>query len=191
MVATAKEHALRWQELVQYHVIHITTYKTFLLKPHNLTKGDIAIKQVRPTDEKVRDLIEKLNQYQISLYGIEHCNLESPEMLEANQAIMLGAFQNDTLVGIGAIKIMGFYAEIKRMYVDENYRGQSIAADLLNRLENIAQTNSIYHIYLETGNQHHAAIRFYKKQGYSQVESFGYYRPNGVSIYFQKQLASS
>ena len=149
---------------------------------------NISIKPVLPTNEQVTRLIGKLNDYQISLYGAERCNLETPESLVQNKAFMLGAFDEQTLAGIGAIKLADSYGEIKRMYVEEAYRGLSIAENILSRLEAYATQKGIVRIYLETGNKHQKALRFYRRQGYSQVERFGHYTPNEVSVYFEKTI---
>ncbi|ANE49650.1 hypothetical protein [Flavisolibacter tropicus] len=76
---------------------------------------EIIIKQVDPADTQVLKLIGKPDAYQISLYGIEKCNLESPKSLNKNDAYMLGAFSGDQLVGIGGVKIIDSYSEIKRI----------------------------------------------------------------------------
>src|SRR4051812_37878322 len=114
----------------------------------------ITIKQISPLDENVIQLIEKLNAYQVALYGIEYCTLESPEDLEKNKAFMVGAYIKNILTGIGAIKIVTDYAEIKRMYTHEDYRGKRIAEKIINALEEYAAKNHIHKILLETGNLH-------------------------------------
>jgi putative acetyltransferase len=150
----------------------------------------MIVRKVIPTDHEVVALIDKLNQFQIDLYGLEACNLESPESLHAS-AYMVGAFSSENiLAGIGAVKLVSGYAEIKRMYVEENYRGQAIAHKVLTTLEDHARDNGVKTIYLETGNLHYAAIQFYKSMGYVEVERFGNYKPNSVSIYFSKLLVS-
>lgn len=148
----------------------------------------ISFKAVNPTDEKVMVLIQELNDYQISLYGKENCNLETPDSLAQHQAYMIGAFSVDILVGIGAIKIFDTYAEIKRMYVNAAFRGLSIAQTILVTLESYAQSKGIKRVCLETGYLHHAALLFYRKQGYREIESFGDYIPNAVSVYLAKSI---
>lgn len=149
----------------------------------------ISIKQVSPTDGNVQQLIRELNDYQLALYGIENCNLETPGSLVKNNAYMVGAFAEQHLIGIGAIKIYELYAEVKRMYVKEEFRGCSVAQNILHELEDHARKKGISSICLETGNLHHAAIKFYNRQGYQQIESFGSYKPNAVSVYLSKDTS--
>jgi putative acetyltransferase len=151
----------------------------------------MVIKPVLPTNSQAVALIEKLNQYQIGLYGLAACNLETPEALVQNNAFMVGAYREDTLIGIGAVKLFEQYAEIKRMYVEEPYRGLSIAESILNTLEEHVKQQGIGRLFLETGNLQQAAIKFYKKSGYCLVESFGDYKPNPVSRYFGKTILDS
>ncbi len=156
--------------------------------PPTSSQVEVHVKQVLPTHENVVALIEKLNQYQIALYGRQMCTLEPPEILEKNQAFMVGAFVNETLVGIGAVKLLDGYAEVKRMYVEENYRGLSIAGKILQALEAYAKQQHVKMICLETGNQHFSALKLYKKSGYQEVEIFGDYKPNQISIFLGKTL---
>jgi GNAT superfamily N-acetyltransferase len=88
---------------------------------------ELSIRKVIPTEKSVKHLIQKLDTYQIGLYGIEQCNLESPESLHKQECYMLGAFGGTDLIGIGGVKLFETYGEIKRMYVDDSYRGRGIA----------------------------------------------------------------
>jgi len=135
----------------------------------------------------VRRLVDALDQDQINLYGRASCNLEPIEELESSGAVLLGAFDANALIGIGAVKLESTYAEIKRVYVKRKYRGTGAAAALLKELEAHVWVRGLTHIYLETGSLQVAALRFYERLGYTRVERFGSYRPNAVSIYMGKQ----
>jgi putative acetyltransferase len=146
----------------------------------------IVYREVSPLDEAVVHLIDRLNQYQIHLYGVEKCNLEPPASLQQSQAFMIGAYSSGKLIGIGAVKLLSDYAEIKRMYVEEEFRGRAIAETILRHLEKYVLEKGIFRICLETGNKHASALAFYKKAGYTEIDKFGHYRPNEVSVYFEK-----
>jgi len=146
------------------------------------------IREVSVKDRDVLALIAKLDEFQLSLYGIEGCNLESASELLENKAYILGAFNEGVLEGIGSLKLCGSYAEIKRMYFEEAHRSTGMAVELIKGLEEYAITNRVPQIYLETGCFQKAAIKFYSKHGYDVVESFGKYQPNEVSIYMGKSL---
>lgn len=148
----------------------------------------VMLKSVLPNDDNVQALIDKLNNYQIGLYGLEKCNLESPDEMIRNNAFMVGAFVQTALVGIGSIKVKREYAEIKRMYIDKPYRGIGIAEEIINSLEQHAKNSGAKNICLETGNKHFAAMKFYNRLGYRQIEQFGDYKPNDVSVYYEKRI---
>lgn len=150
------------------------------------TPKPITISPISPADAQVQLLISKLDHFQIELYGRENCHLDSIETLLKSGAHMLGAFSDKQLVGMGAVKIMSGYAEIKRMYVEESHRGLGIAESILSRLEIYAVEQGENRICLETGIYHEAAMRLYKKLGYKVIDQFGEYKINGLSVFFEK-----
>ena len=152
---------------------------------------NIQIQTVNPYDEKVSSLIKILDQYQIDLYGRECCHLDSQEELSKENVVMLGAFVEENIAGIGAIKFLGEYAEIKRMYFNEEYRGLGLATKLLDGLEQIAKSRKVETIKLETGMKQLAAQNFYKKNGYVNSGPFGTYNVNHVSLFMEKSLPAS
>jgi putative acetyltransferase len=156
----------------------------------NLDERTIIVRPVSVDHELVQLLMDKLDQYQIGLYGMEHCHLDSVEVLQHSGAYMLGAYADDRLVGMGAVKLFDGYAEIKRMFVEEDFRGFGVAARILTALEAYAVQKGRKRICLETGYLHQSALRFYQRLGYSVVERFGSYTPNEVSIYFEKNIGN-
>lgn len=146
----------------------------------------ITISPISPADAQVQLLISKLDHFQIELYGRENCHLDSIETLLKSGAHMLGAFSDKQLIGMGAVKIMDGYAEIKRMYVEESHRGLGIAENILRRLEAYAVEQGENRICLETGIYHEAAMSLYKKLGYKIIDQFGEYKINGLSVFFEK-----
>jgi len=146
------------------------------------------IAPVSYTDPGVALLVDLLDKYQIGLYGILPCNLDSIAVLEKSRAYLLGAYHAGNLIGIGAVKLFAGYAEVKRMYIQNEFRGRGFAGDILSALENYTKNAGINKIYLETGYLQEQAIAFYKKCGYVQIEKFGTYEPNGTSVYFSKDL---
>jgi len=150
------------------------------------TPMPVIIQPISPADAQVQLLISKLDHFQIELYGRENCHLDSIETLLKSGAHMLGAFSGEQLVGMGAVKIMSGYAEIKRMYVEESHRGLGIAENILSRLEAYTIEQGENRICLETGIYHKAAMSLYKKMGYKVIDQFGEYKINGLSVFFEK-----
>lgn len=151
---------------------------------------EVIIQRVAASQPEVRALVLQLDQLQISLYGLEACNLEPLDLLEQH-GVIFGAYVGATLVGIGALKVLVGYAEIKRFYFLAEHRGRGGAAQLIARLESYARARGVDAVCLETGHLQRAAIRFYEKAGYRSVERFGAYTPNPVSVYMKKTLSAA
>ncbi|KAA1419896.1 GNAT family N-acetyltransferase [Mumia zhuanghuii] len=80
-------------------------------------------------------------------------------------------------------------AEIKRMYVRESVRGLGYARRMLAWLETSARGAGVTTIILETGQLQPEAIALYRSSGYADVEPFGYYAEDPLSVYLGKSLA--
>lgn len=81
-------------------------------------------------------------------------------------------------------------AEIKRMYVHHEYRGKPFyaAKAVLAELENRARGEGWSKLVLETGNEQKAAIKFYEREGYTQIPKFGAYVASGLSLCYGKNI---
>lgn len=62
--------------------------------------------------------------------------------------------------------------EIKRLYVKPAFRGQGLADRLLDALEHGALQLGYRTLYLDTKDDLEAAIRFYQRRGYREVERY-------------------
>lgn len=149
---------------------------------------NIKIIPIALEEPSVQELVLKLDTYQVALYGLANCNLESLEQLKRSPGVLMGAYDNGKLVGIGAIRIREDYAEVKRMYVDLMYRRCGIAYSILSALENVALRQNTKQIFIETGRLQTNAIRLYKRAGYKTVTKFADHVPNDISVYFGKEI---
>jgi putative acetyltransferase len=99
------------------------------------------------------------------------------------------AFADETAVGCGAIKqYEGRTAEVKRMYVLPEFRGQGIAVQVLNELENWARELNFSELILETGKAMNPAVRLYRKSGYLTIPNYGQYAGVETSVCMKKLL---
>ena len=77
--------------------------------------------------------------------------------------------------------------EVKRLYIQPDYRNHGSAARLLAILEEYASSQLYHCLKLDTLSSMLPAMAFYKKHGY--VETAAYYNnPNGNAVYFEKKL---
>ncbi|KUO18874.1 GNAT family N-acetyltransferase [Streptomyces dysideae] len=79
-------------------------------------------------------------------------------------------------------------AEVKRMFVIEQARGQGLARRILAALEEDARAADRIRMVLETGTKQPEAIALYTSSGYEPCTKFGYYRDYESSRCFAKAL---
>ena len=148
----------------------------------------ILIKQVDPTLAEVVELIYQLDEYQESMYPPESNHLDSLDELSKQNVDFLAAYDESKICGIGAVKVLSDYGEIKRLYVPEKHRGKGIAREIVEELENCLVKRSIFTARLETGIHQHEAIDLYKKLGYSETTPFGDYMKDPLSVFLEKKI---
>lgn len=106
------------------------------------------------------------------------------------QARFLVALIDDVAVGCGAVQpVDACSAEIKRMYVRPQDRGQGVARRLLAALEREAAAAGWTTLLLETGTRQPEAIRLYESAGYRQIPAYGHYVGDPYSVCMAKRLA--
>ncbi|MFD9441070.1 GNAT family N-acetyltransferase [Streptomyces sp. NPDC060006] len=79
-------------------------------------------------------------------------------------------------------------AELKRMYVVDEARGNGLARRILAALEDDARAAGRTRMVLETGNKQPEAIALYASSGYAPCVKFGHYRFHDDSRCFAKLL---
>jgi putative acetyltransferase len=151
----------------------------------------LNIKKCSPFDQQVSNFIDALDKYQQQLYPPESNHLEPKENLKADTCCLLGCYKADVLIGIAAAKSVDGYGELKRFYVPEEFRGQSIAECLMAALEKWLKGRGVSDVYLETGIHQHAALRFYEKLGYVRCGPFGAYALDPLSVFMKKNISDS
>lgn len=99
------------------------------------------------------------------------------------------AYYSDQPVGCGAIKAFGEDSmEVKRMFVLPEFRGKSIAQQILTELESWTLEMGKTKTVLETGQKQPEAIALYFKSGYQRIPNYGQYIGIENSWCFEKQL---
>ena len=99
------------------------------------------------------------------------------------------AYVGDLAVGCGAFKQhSGQTAEIKRMFVRPESRGQRIAAQILSDLEAWAGEAGFTESVLETGFKQPEAIALYERSGYTVIPNYGQYADLANSVCMKKTL---
>jgi GNAT superfamily N-acetyltransferase len=78
--------------------------------------------------------------------------------------------------------------EIKRMYVDKNYRGRSISKMVLHELENWAMEKGFKYAILETSIHFNTAQYLYTQAGYVVIPNYDQYEGLEESVCMKKKL---
>ena len=150
----------------------------------------LSLKVVR-TDSSHSDfqkLVEVLNQELLIRDGEEHSFYAQFNQIDSLKHVVL-VYQKDKPVGCGSIKPFSEKAaEVKRMFVLEEYRGQGIAQAVLKELEKWALELGFSECVLETGKKQVEAIRLYQKSGYFQIPNYGQYQGIENSICMKKTI---
>jgi GNAT superfamily N-acetyltransferase len=79
-------------------------------------------------------------------------------------------------------------AEVKRVFMRDEYRGKGLSKELLSRLEVKARDRGYEKLILETGKHLHQAIGLYLKLGYEITENYGQYKNMAESVCMSKVL---
>ena len=98
-------------------------------------------------------------------------------------------YENDVAVGCGAFREKeSDTVEIKRMFVNPDYRKRGIAAAVLKELENWAAELNYTYTILETGKKQPEAISLYQKSGYTIIPNYPPYEEMDNSVCMKKTL---
>ena len=149
------------------------------------------LKLVRTTnkDPQLQKLIKALDTDLAISDGDDHAFYTQYNGLEKIKHVILGFLENQA-IACGAIKkYSNDCMEIKRMYVQPDYRGRAYAVSVLNELESWAKELGYTHCILETGLNQAAAIRLYQKAGYERIENYGQYAGVEKSLCFKKHIS--
>lgn len=148
--------------------------------------------QIIRTDSSNPDfrlLVSLLDQDLAVRDGAEHAFYAQYNKIDKIRQVVV-AYREGVAVGCGAIKpYKTGVAEVKRMYVQEELRGQGIARKVLEELERWAAELGCTSCILETGKKQPEAISLYQKCGYTTIPNYGQYAAVENSVCMQKQLA--
>ncbi|MGL5434524.1 MAG: GNAT family N-acetyltransferase [Lachnospiraceae bacterium] len=148
---------------------------------------------VRYTDGTDSDFIElcyQLDTYLNNLVGGEENRAEYiPHNALHDIHDVWVAYESNVPIGCASYKkISSNTAELKRVFVCAEYRGNKIAEQLILELESKARQQGYRRLVLETGEPLIAATHLYRKLGYRVIDNYGPYVDMPESICMEKQL---
>lgn len=99
------------------------------------------------------------------------------------------AYDCDQAVGCAAIKRYDDEsAEVKRVFIREEYRGQKISKELMKLLEQTAKEQGYSCLLLESGEILVEAMALYRKTGFTVIPNYGPYVDMPESVCMKKEL---
>jgi putative acetyltransferase len=158
-----------------------------------LAKPGVAIERALSATTDVRVLIEGLDAELAQHYLPEQRHGLALEAIFQPHIRFFLARREGEAVGCGGVALFDEFAEIKRMYVHPQARGQGIADVIFARLAEEAADAGLSLLRLETGTQQDAAIRFYRRCGFSPCAAFEPYASmagNAIvtSVFLEKRI---
>ena len=90
-----------------------------------------------------------------------------------NRGLLLVVMDDKKLVGTGAIKkLEENIAELKRLWLIEEYHGQRIGYQVVSQLLDFARAHGYEKVRLQTSQKQERAVRFYKQFGFYEIPSY-------------------
>lgn len=134
-------------------------------------------------------LLGQLDAYFAALYPAESNHLMDIASLTGPEgAFLVARDAHGKLAACGAYVARGAYAEVKRIVVDPAFRGQGIGGLLLAKMVARARADGFDSLKLETGISQPEALGLYRRDGFTEIEPFGHYQLDPLSIFMEKRL---
>ena len=163
------------------------------MSPHvDWVPSSFQLRRVRYDSPDAMALTEQAQQFYVDLYGgPDETPFTADEFTPPQGGFYVG-YLDERPVAMGGWRFSPVIApveairpaEIKRMFVRADVRQQGLARRLLIALEAEAREAGADWIILEAGRPQVAAIALYRRCGYVDIASFGYYadKPSVVSL---------
>lgn len=136
-----------------------------------------------------RFYLETEAYYSSIVGGLKNRQAFVPYNLSESVSDVIIASVNGTAVGCAGLKPYSESdAEIKRVWVEPNYRRNHIADELMNRVERKAMERGFQRTILQTRLIMKDAVGLYLKRGYCQIENYPPYDQLDGAVCFAKVL---
>jgi GNAT superfamily N-acetyltransferase len=150
-----------------------------------------VIKIVEATNEihfqDIRSLLTtyaEMRNYDAALGDFKKELSELPSFYGPPEGALLIAYYNGRAAGCVAYRKMeNGICEMKRMYVDENFRGKGIGYALANKIVETAVDSKYKMMRLDTHPWMDSAMNIYKKIGFVETEAYHYNPTKGIRFF--------
>ena len=149
----------------------------------------ITLKRTTSDDKYFLSLVVLLDQDLRVRDGDEHSFYAQFNKIDSIRNVVV-YYADNLPLGCGAFKQYdNATVEIKRMFVQPNFRGRGIALAILTELEDWAAELNYKTCILETGKKQPEAIALYTKANYVIMPNFGQYENVENSLCMSKTIA--
>lgn len=150
----------------------------------------ITLKQVSYDCTDFIDLCNQLDQFLNLAIGGESKREKYKKFnhLDTMDYVVI-AYDNNIPIGCAALrKYSEKSIEVKRVFVQEKYRGQHIGSTLLKNLIMYAKTSGYERMLLETGDFLKASLQLYSSYGFERIPNYGAYAGMTESLCMAKDI---
>ena len=144
-------------------------------------------------NEDFRKFYLKTEEYYSNIVGgLKNREAFVPYNISESISDVLIAYVSGVAVGCSGLKAYSDSdVEIKRVWVDPEYRGNHISTAMMDALEEKASELGFKRAILQTRPQMTEAVHLYTKRGYKQIENYPPYDKLEGAICFAKNLIQS
>jgi putative acetyltransferase len=149
----------------------------------------LSVTLADPYSEVSSLLIRNLSQDLGQRYNDDGSGNFKPSDAQGPSGAFVIAWLQGQPVGCGALRpLEPGIGEIKRMYVEPDFRRRGVARKILEKLEAVAREKNYRLLRLETGTLQPEAISLYEVCGYYRIPYYLGPEPHPLSICYEKQL---
>lgn len=154
----------------------------------------LEISRVDPREPEAAELIRSMTAEIAATYDHTidgHGHFKPEDVLVPGSGFLVGRV-GDRAVACGAFRpLEPGIAEIKRMFVAREHRGQGYSKRILSTLERMARESGYVTVRLETRPKQTAAISLYESLGYVRIPNYGRYAGRDGCLCYEKALTGA
>ena len=149
----------------------------------------ITLTKTDSSNPEFQKLVGLLDNYLKEINGEHHAFFSKLNTSDTLSHVLL-LHSDNVPVGCGAFKPFSEKeAEIKRMFVLPEFRGQGLGRKILKNLEYWAEESNFDFCILETSKDMPKAVKLYQKAGYSAIQNYGPYKDVESSMCMKKWVS--
>ena len=143
--------------------------------------------EIIKTKDLIMDYIKWINQ-DLSFQGIDDELENFPNKYKEPSGAFIIAKENENVIGcVGLKNLDSKTCEMKRLYVNDNYKGKGIGKKLVEKIIEEAKIKNYEKMRLDTLKTMEVALKTYSKSGFYKIEPY-YNNPHDGVIYLEKIL---